>query len=1246
MQNLFYHLGIKSEFSPLRGYGKIDEYVNKAVKLGHKVIGLSDINYMMGVFDFVNACNKNGIIPVPGVDLILSHSLEENEDYRIQLFAYNNKGFHNLVKLVSEAALLENLSKRDEPRATKELLQKYSEGVLAIEGGPESFLILKGADKETEDEVKNYIFSLKEIFDNKVIFELRLSNTRNMSKHRKIIEKFGREFGVPYFINANVHYAEQEDSVNQEIIMADSANAMLSETPSSVGGTRPVLDLKKGHYFSSLEEISEMEAVIGQDVKFTEKTLAILFRDLFSEEPITIEYDPDLRPAITCPDGMTELEYFDYLVEKGFKELRGDAPKEIQEESKRRIATEREVILSNDFISYFLVVRDFIFWSEDNGYPVGAGRGSAAGSEIGYLLRIHKADPIKYGLMFERFLSPGRGAIYKLTYADGSSEEVPVSNSWTVNGEHRYTYQLSPGDIPEESAKEIKGVNIIYSGSPPDIDTDLHTVGRGKVLEYVKEKYGEDSVANIVTFGTLKPKSAIKTLGRVKGIPISAVEHLSKMVMEFPKDYLEFMEVYREYKVIKDETDSLEDTPEGIPEELVIELNRVTKKVDKYKDIINFVENDKRFDGILEEVVPLLNLVDHTGVHASGVVVSGRPLEEAIPTFVRASDNATITQWNDKPVEAIGLIKMDFLGLDTVDLIDSTYKLVKERHPEIDFTMEEIFRGEMDDPEVFKLFQEGRTDGIFQFGEVGVTEMLMALKPNRFEDLAMTTAIYRPGPLGMGYDKEFVKRKNGEAELIPVHKDFYGTTLEDVIKNTYSIIIYQEQIMQIAARCADFTPYETDQLRKALGKKKVEILNSYEKQFKTNMLAKDEFKGMEDAVEILWDGILGFGSYAFNKSHSIAYAINSYQAAFLKAHYPLEFMTAALQQRLGDQEKRKILAQDAKRMGISVRNVSVNASGDKVSILPDDSIAFPLEAVKGLQKVAIKKIVERAPYKDLYDFLRKTADFMSESILKKLALSGALDDFNVSRAAIFKNADDLVKASRQKEEEPKFDLFSKFDSLAAQTDPLRAIDLNLPEFYEPLMLELEGNSTENYLFGTPMENIPEGKATADTFTGLLVNFKKRKSKKGNNLLELMILETGSDKLEKHTVFGNSGIFSQIGIKESKEEFPRGSMIFPLGNPYRLEKGKSYTFDFRSRNRYGEVSREITGINRLFFSNAGMTIKGWSQAEDYIATNPELTPGLSLKDALIETARKFAKSSRGKLIAIEYNNFVYLVPRMS
>ena len=1234
---MFYHLGIKSDFSPLIGFGKIEEYISKAKKMEHKVIGLSDVDYMFGAYDFVQLCNKENIIPVPGVDIILT---DDEEDYRIQLFAYNKTGLYNLIRISSEAALLKELSKRNKPRTTREKLKKYSEGIIIVEGGPESYTI----KQPDENKVKNYLFFLKEIFKDRVLFELRLSTKKNIDESRDIFLKYGKEMKIPYFINSHVHYANQEDNKSQEIIMADSSNSTFKETPSSIGGTRPVLDTKNNHYYSSEQDLKSMNLFSEIDFKISNKTLDIIYNNFLIKDIISIEYDPDLRPHVKPPDNMTELEYFDSLVKKGFRELRGNAPKEIQEESLKRIKHEREVIHSNDFISYFLVVRDFIIWSEENGYPVGAGRGSGAGSEIGYLLRIHKTDPIKYDLMFERFLSPGRGAVYRLDYTDNTSEETSVTTSWTVNKEHKYTHELTIGDFLEENQKTIKDIHIIYSGSPPDIDTDFHTEGRNKVMEYVKRKYGEESVANIITFGTLKPKSAVKTVGRVLDIPISAVEHLSKMLMESPDDYIDFMNVFNPYIDTLEEIEEYEFRKEEIPEELTMEIDILNKKISKYQDIVEFVKRDKRFIKVLKEALPLLNLIDHTGVHASGVVISGRPLEDAIPTMVRPNDNVSITQWNAGPVESIGLIKMDFLGLDTVDLIDSTYKLVKKRHPDITFTMDEIGRGEMNDPEVFKLFQEGRTTGIFQFGESGVTNMLMNLKPTQFDDLSMTTAIYRPGPLGMGYDKEFAKRKNEETQPVPIHEDFYGTAIEEITKNTYGMCVFQEQIMQIASRCADFNPYETDQLRKALGKKKMDLLNSFEKQFKENILKKDDFKGKNEAINILWDGIVGFGSYAFNKSHSVSYAINSYKVAYLKTYYPLEFTASALEQRMGDQQLRKSLVQDAQKSGIIIRNVSVNASADTVSILPDNSIAFPLGAIKGLQKIVIDKIGEKAPYKDFYDFLIKTSDFMTESTLLKLAISGALDDFNVTRSAVFKKAKDLIKGAKAKQSEPGFDLFSNFNSMASQVDPLRAIKLDTPEFYDPLKKELEGNSTENYLFGTPMSDIKEGKSTSTTFTGLLVDFKKRKSKRGNDLLELLILETDSGEIMKYMIFSNTKIFSQISIKDNKENI--SEYITPLGNPYRLKKGKSYTFEFKEQNRYGETKKEITDIKRIFFSNKGITIKGWSTAYDYISTNNILPKDLSLEAAFKATARRYSTSNNNEYIGVEYNNFVYLVPKMN
>lgn len=588
-------------------------------------------------------------------------------------------------------------------------------------------------------------------------------------------------------------------------------------------------------------------------------------------------------------------------------------------------------------------------------------------------------------------------------------------------------------------SKKIVKTSIIDPGSPPDVDTDFETTARHEVIKYAIEKYGSDNVASLITPGPFKVKNAWKSMATIHSVPFSEANKISSLLPDGADG-----------TTIKDLID-----PASPKYEDGLDL-RIATDSDELREILEYADN---LSGRMRE----------TGVHPCGIVISSRKLTDSIPVQIRQVDEMPVTQWNYYDCEALGLIKMDFLGLDTVDLIENTVRLIKQTKG-IDLDMEEIIEGSLDDKEVFKLFSEARTDSIFQFSGEGVKELLKAVKPTRFEDLAAITALYRPGPMGLDLHNDFAIRKNDPTKRTPVHKDFVGTKLEEILEPTLGALIYQEQVMIISKECAGFSSKEADELRKAIGKKKMDLMRSLEGKFKAGMITNGY---TETSVNVLWDGIVAFGSYAFNLSHSVSYALNSYQCAYLKVHYPAEYMASVLKQRIRDDAISSLFA-ETKKMGIEIQVPSINNSG--VEITPDPTgtyISYGLSSIKGVGSDVIEKLIEERNkngiYKDIKDFIQRNSEIIKKGTLINLAQAGAFDCLNVTRKDIVENADNLLKKLSKAEQLTANN--SLFDLIGSSLSDKISIDLPNEEWGFPEKIKKEAEATGLYLTSNPLDNI-------------------------------------------------------------------------------------------------------------------------------------------------------------------------------
>ena len=1008
----FSNLIVYSDYSVHIGYGTIDEYISVCKQKGIKTLSLTDTNSMMGIFKFLTKCKANDIKAIVGVTLTV-------EKHNITFLAKNINGYHELCKLLTQSTR-NNL---DEPFLTTTDI-KQTDNIVAI---------VHTYEKEpTEQFLSEFKNKVKDVY---LEFTLLKGNRRNISQS---VTRLSERTNTPLVLTNPTFYAYDTDFEMSEINMALIKNYSLQETPVTRGGLRPALFCNE-HYLKSTQELVNYVKGNVTDVPKQILNQAIINNQSIVDmiEQVELEYQLGLRPVPHIPAPFQDsLSYFKALIQEGWDKIVADKPKEVQAEWKKRIKNELEVIHSNDFIDYFLVVREYIKWSEDNGYPTGCGRGSAGGSCIARLLGIHKTDPVRYDLMFDRFLSPGRSAIARITYDDNSFEEIPVSTVKNINNKDDYTYTIKLGDTVD--GKTVTDYKIIDIGAAPDVDTDFEPEVRPLVFKHCQEEYGENNITHIITRMPYGARNAFRCVARVYGIPPQEVNSFSELLPEaVSKDTL------------KDVLDEKNETYESAR----LKLNPLLLEIIKRAS-----ELEGRTSG--------------TGVHACGVLISCKEISDTVPTIYKEDprDKSIVYQvsmFEYPEAESLGLIKMDFLGLDTLHLISSTVKLV-EQYTGKHIDMSKIIDGTLDDKKTYQMFQKAKTSGIFQFAEQGVRTMLTKVKPSEFEELPAITAIYRPGPMSLGLHDDFAVRKNDPSKRIPFSKEFIGTPIDTLTKDTLGAIIYQEQVMKIAQEAAGFTSKEADKMRKAMGKKKIEILNMLEPKFKKGII--ENTKCSESTVNEFWAQLLGFAQYGFNKSHAVSYALNSYQSAYLKVHYPVLWETAALRMYADNPDKVAKYIEDARSNGIEILPPNINESDLLISPTSDlKNIVYSISNIKKVPTSILEAfILERernGKYTDLMNFISRNKDIVSKSVLEVLACSGCLDCFGNTRKSIYDNAEKLVKSVQRK----KNNVASLFAMVGEEA--ISMVELDDEEW--PILEKManEGQALGAYLSGNPLDGL-------------------------------------------------------------------------------------------------------------------------------------------------------------------------------
>lgn len=1009
MSASFAHLHVHTCFSLLDGASRIPALIARTKELGMDSIAITDHGAMYGVIDFYKEAKKQGVHPIIGCEVYVApesrHDRVEVQGtryYHLILLAETNEGYRNLSKLISLANIEGYYYK---PRVDKELLRKYSKGLICLSAciaGEIPQTILRGNMEKAEELVREY----QDIFGKENFF-LEVQN-HNLPEEREAftgLAALAEKCGAKIVATNDVHYIHKSDTEAHDVLLAiqtaktvnDPTRMRYAEGEFYLRSSEEMLALFPGHpeYLRHAQEIAERCHV---DFSFGELHL----------------------PNFPLPEGMTDTAYLRKLCEEKLPERYEQKTQAIEE----RLTYELSVIEQMGYDSYFLIVWDFINYARERGIPVGPGRGSAAGSIVSYILGITNLDPLAYDLLFERFLNPERVTM-------------------------------------------------------PDIDIDFCYIRREEVIDYVKSRYGSDHVAQIITFGTMLAKGAIRDVGRALDMPYAAVDRVAK----------------------------------AIPAELGMTIDKAMKDSQEFRQIYD--ENEENRE-LVDYARALEGLPRHASTHAAGVVIAKEPLTEYLP--VQVTDGTLVTEYDKDHVEELGLLKMDFLGLRTLTVMADAVKMIEKNHG-IAIDIDQI---PLEDEATAAMLTAGETSAVFQMESAGMTNLVKDLRPERFADLIPTVALYRPGPLGSGMVTDFIAGRHGKKVAEYLHP-----SLEPILKETFGVVLYQEQVMQVVQVLAGFSLGQADILRRAMGKKKHEVLMSQKENF---LKGTDENHIDRALAEKIFDLLTHFADYGFNKSHSAAYALVAWQTAYLKAHYPAEFMAATLSSVKDTNEKISLYIEQCKKMRLEVLPPDINAS-DAAFTAVDGAIRFGLAAVRHVGEGAIHAISEAreegGPFTSLADLCKRVdAKTVNKRVLESLIKCGALDSLGATRAAQLSILEAVMtQAAKQQRDEDRgqIGLFGEED--------MQSADIEMPNIAEVstnIRLEWEKETTGFYITGHPLDahrttmehlirlhDVAEGVYADEKIVrvgGLVSNAKRFTTKKGDTMC-FLTLEDYTDSVE-------------------------------------------------------------------------------------------------------------------------------------
>lgn len=953
----FVHLHSHTSYSLLDGAAKIHEVVKRAKELNMPALAITDHGTMYGVVEFFKACKDEGIKPIIGCEVYVAtrnrFDKEQGRDekpYHLILLVKNQKGYKNLCKLVSLASIEGFYYK---PRIDRELLEKYHEGLIALSaclGGE----VPRHLMKDDYDKALEVALWYNEVFGKgNYYLEVQYHGIREQLIVNQGLRRLAEETGIELVATNDNHYVKREDANIQDVMVCIQTGKRLSDTD------RMHFDGSE-FYLKSYEEMLE---ALPDDEKALDKTCEIARMCEFE-----FDFSKNHMPAFTLPkDFATEKDYLRALCLQGLRERYHS----LDDKLYQRLDYELDIINTMGYEAYFLIVWDFINFARKKGIYVGPGRGSAAGSLVSYVLKITDIDPLKYQLLFERFLNPERVSM-------------------------------------------------------PDIDIDFCVERRGEVIDYVTEKYGSERVCQIITFGTMGAKGAIRDAARVMDIPLSTVNSICKM----------------------------------IPNELGMTLEKAWQASEDLKEMINA---NTLLSTLYETARKLEGLPRHAGTHAAGVVISKEPLMEYLP-LQKTSEDAVITQFAKEDVEDIGLLKMDFLGLRTLTVINKTLELINQNY-HLKLDLEQVTN---DDEKTYKMLSEGESIGVFQLESSGLRAILKELKPSHLEDVIALVALYRPGPLGSGMVDDFIKRKHGAKKIEYLHP-----LLEPILKSTYGVILYQEQVMQIASQLANFTLGQADMLRRAMGKKKPEIIANLKSEFAEGAQKNGISKAVSDSI---FELIEYFAGYGFNKSHSAAYGLLSYQTAFLKCHYPKEFMAETLNSYIDNNDKLRFYIEETRKMGIAVLPPDINESGLGFTVT-HEGIRFGLGAIKGVGMQPVVNIVETRhdkKFESFQDFLYRIdlSTGINKRLLTNLINSGAFLSIHPERKALLSICEEAFSMAQAIQKSKNSNQISLFDMI--ENNHISAYDVltipNIEEYSKDEILAFEKELLGVYVSGHPLED--------------------------------------------------------------------------------------------------------------------------------------------------------------------------------
>ena len=957
----FAHLHVHTEYSLLDGSNKIKEYVSRVKELGMNSAAITDHGVMYGVIDFYREARKQGIKPILGCEVYVAPNSRfdretaggESRYHHLVLLAENNTGYANLMKIVSRGFTEGYYYK---PRVDKDLLRQYHEGIIALSAclaGEVQRYLSRGLTEEAKKVALEYqdIFGKGNFFlemQDHGIPEQQLVNQRQI--------QLSKETGIELVVTNDIHYTYAEDAKPHDILLCIQTGKKLDDENR--------MRYEGGQYY--VKSPQEMEALFPYAKQALENTQKIADRC-----EVEIEFGVTKLPKYDVPDGMTSWEYLNKLCWEGLEKHYGESSRELKE----RLRYELDTIRSMGYVDYFLIVWDFIKYAKDHGIAVGPGRGSAAGSIVSYCLEITNIDPIRYQLLFERFLNPERVTM-------------------------------------------------------PDIDVDFCFERRQEVIDYVVRKYGKDRVVQIVTFGTLAARGVIRDVGRVMDLPYAFVDSIAKM----------------------------------IPQELNITID---KALQMNPELRKTYENDPQVKLLIDMCKRLEGLPRHSSMHAAGVVIGQREIDDFVP-LSRASDGSITTQFTMTTLEELGLLKMDFLGLRTLTVIQNAVQLAKSKNPELD--MDQI---DYNDKQVLSYIGTGKTDGIFQLESGGMKGFMKELKPNSLEDIIAGISLYRPGP--MDFIPQYIRGKNDAGSIT-----YDCPQLEPILAPTYGCIVYQEQVMQIVRDLAGYTLGRSDLLRRAMSKKKGDVMQKERQIF----VYGDEENGVpgcikngidEKTANKIYDEMIDFAKYAFNKSHAAAYAVVSYQTAYLKYYYPVEYMAALMTSVIENPSKVAEYIYACRQMNIQILSPDINRGIGNFSV-DGNNIRYGLAAIKSIGRPVIAAIIEDrdefGPFKNLEDFISRMSfkDGLNKRAIEHLIKSGALDCLGGTRKQFMSIYVQIVDHVNQEKKYAMTGQMTLFDMVGEEEKEQFEIKLpDVGEYSKENLLAFEKEVLGVYLSGHPLQ---------------------------------------------------------------------------------------------------------------------------------------------------------------------------------